>query len=79
MSEKEIIHHRGFGLGHVVMAALTGAAVGAVYGAVTSQRVGHKVEDAKETMARVPIALRQATAAARDAFHEALRKENGVA
>jgi hypothetical protein len=79
MREKEIIKYRGFGRGHVVMAALTGAAVVAIYGAVTRYRVGHKVEHAKEAMARVPTALRQATVAARDAFHEALRKENGVA
>jgi hypothetical protein len=76
MRQKEVIEYRGFGLGHVLIAALAGAAAGALFGAVKGHRIGRSAEGAKDTVARVPYALRQATEAAREAFNEALCKED---
>jgi gas vesicle protein len=63
---------------------LGGAAAGAlaVYltapraGADTRRRIRAVADDTRDTVERVPFALRKATEAAREAFNEALRDSN---
>ena len=65
----------------VLMAVLGGAAAGAVATYLTAPRSGvdnrrrlqAMADDTRETVHRVPDALRKATEAARDAFNETLR------
>jgi hypothetical protein len=76
--DEKIIEYRGFGLGHVFIAALAGAALGATLGPGARRRIGRVLDDAKDSMGRVPSALRQARVAAREAFHEALGEEAPV-
>jgi gas vesicle protein len=72
---------RGPGFTQMFLAMLGGAAVGAaaVYltaprsGAETRLRLQTAADDARGTVERVPLALRRATEAARDAFNETLR------
>jgi gas vesicle protein len=71
------------GFGQMLLAMLGGAAVGAaaVYltaprsGVETRQRLQSAADDARGTVERVPLALRKATLAARDAFNETLRTD----
>ena len=73
---------RGPGFGHFLVALLGGAAAGAavVYltaprsGAESRQRIQSAANGARDTAGRLPIALRKATEAARDAFEETLRE-----
>jgi gas vesicle protein len=76
------IEYAGFGLGHILLAALTGAAAGAAVaymtapasGADSRRRMREAVDGTRESVARVPLALRRATEAAREAFVEALEE-----
>jgi gas vesicle protein len=69
------------GLGRLFFAMLGGAAVGAAAayltaprtGAETRRRIQTAADDARGTAERVPLALRKATEAAREAFNETLR------
>jgi gas vesicle protein len=80
MREKQTIEYRGFGFGHVLLAALTGAAAGAAVAYFTApasgeesrRRIRDAVEGGKDSVAGMPLALRRATEAAREAFTEAL-------
>jgi gas vesicle protein len=82
MREKQTIEYRGFGFGHVLLAALTGAAAGAAVAYLTApasgeesrQRLRDAVDGGKDSVTRMPLALRRATEAARDAFTEALEE-----
>jgi len=70
------------GFGRFLMALLGGAAAGATVAYFTAPRSGpdnrqriHDVADtARETATRLPVALRRATEAARDAFNDTLRE-----
>ncbi|HET8734105.1 MAG TPA: YtxH domain-containing protein [Anaeromyxobacteraceae bacterium] len=72
----------GVGAGTVILAFLAGAAVGGVVallyapqsGSKTRQKILEMGDDARETMARVPTAMREAERAAVETFAEALRK-----
>jgi gas vesicle protein len=72
----------GVGAGTVILAFLAGAAVGGVMallyapqsGSKTRQKILEMGDDARETMARVPGAMREAERAAVETFAEALRK-----
>jgi gas vesicle protein len=72
------------GFTHLLIAVLGGAAAGAVAAYLTAPRSGVEsrrrlqaaAEDTRETVHRVPEALRKATEAARDAFNESLRASN---
>jgi gas vesicle protein len=74
---------RGPGLGHLFLALLGGAAAGAavVYltaprsGVETRRRIQAAAEETRDTVGRVPDALRKATLAAREAFNEALKED----
>jgi gas vesicle protein len=74
---------RGPGLGHLFIALLGGAAAGAAAAYLTAPRSGAEsrrriqamAEDTRDTVGRVPDALRKATAAARDAFNQALKDD----
>jgi gas vesicle protein len=69
------------GFGHLFRAMLGGAAAGAAAAYLTAPRPGIETrrriqavaDDARGTVDRVPLALRKATEAARDAFNETLR------
>jgi gas vesicle protein len=82
MREKQIIEYRGFGFGQILLAALTGAAAGAAVAYLTApasgedsrRRLREAVDGTKENAVRLPIALRRATEAAREAFTEALEE-----
>jgi gas vesicle protein len=82
MREKQIIEYRGFGFGQVLLAALTGAAAGAAVayftapasGEASRRRIRDAVDGTRENAARLPVALRRATEAAREAFTEALEE-----
>jgi gas vesicle protein len=73
---------RGPDLSHLLLALLGGAAAGAavVYltaprsGAESRRRIQSLAEDAQDTAVRLPVALRKATEAARDAFEASLRE-----
>ena len=75
---------RGPGFGSILVALLSGAAAGAavVYltaprsGAETRRRLQATADGARDTAARFPDALRNATVAAREAFEETLREAN---
>jgi gas vesicle protein len=83
-------HDEGSGrqsrFGQLFIAMLGGAAVGAVAAYLTAPRSGADsrrrlqdvADDTRETVHRVPIALRRATEAARDAFNEALKDDSDV-
>lgn len=70
------------GTSHFLMALLGGALAGATVAYFTAPRSGadnrrrvHDVADnARETAARLPVAVRRATEAARDAFNDTLRE-----
>jgi gas vesicle protein len=74
---------RGPGFGHLVIALLGGAAAGAAVayftaprsGAESRRRIQSLAEDTRDTVGRVPVALRKATEAAREAFNEALKED----
>jgi gas vesicle protein len=74
---------RGPGFGHLFIALLGGAAAGAAVayftaprsGAESRRRIQSLAEDTRDTVGRVPIALRKATEAAREAFNEALKED----
>jgi gas vesicle protein len=74
----------GFNFGQLLLALIGGAAAGAAAAYLTAPRPGDETrrrlqaaaDDTRDTVARVPLALRKATEAARDAFTEAL--SNGV-
>jgi gas vesicle protein len=82
MREKQTIEYRGFGFGHILLAAVTGAAAGAAVAYLTAPASGDEsrrrlraaVDDSKHGIASVPTALRRATEAARDAFNEAIEE-----
>jgi gas vesicle protein len=87
MRDKDaIIEYRGFGFGHVMAAMLAGAVAGAAAayltapasGADARRRILGAVDDTRESAARVPLALKKATEAARDAFTKTL-DEHGAA
>jgi gas vesicle protein len=69
------------GFSQLFFAMLGGAAVGAVAAYLTAPRSGVEsrrrlqavADDTRDTVQRVPVALRKATEAAREAFNEALR------
>jgi gas vesicle protein len=75
------------GFGQLFIAMLGGAAVGAAAAYLTAPRSGEEsrrrlqavADDTRDTVQRVPFALRKATEAARDAFNEALRDTNDQA
>jgi gas vesicle protein len=74
---------RGPGFGHLFIALLGGAAAGAAVayftaprsGAESRRRIQSLAEDTRDTVGRVPLALRKATEAAREAFNEALKED----
>jgi gas vesicle protein len=78
--ETPIVVRHGFGLSHVLLAALGGAAAGAVAAYLTAPRSGLEnrkqlrtlAHDTRETVGRVPGALHAASEAARNAFSETL-------
>ena len=80
MSSHDDGSRRQPGFGHLFIAVLGGAAAGAVAAYLTAPRSGAEsrrrlqavADDTRETVHRVPGALRKATEAARDAFNEAL-------
>ena len=82
MNGNENVRYRGFGFGHVLLAALTGAAAGAAAayltapasGADSLRKVREAVDETRENVARVPLALRRATEAAREAFSKTLEQ-----
>lgn len=84
MREKQIIEYRGFGLGQLLVAALTGAAAGATVAYLTTpargednrRRLRALMDNGKDDIAHLPLALKRATEAARDAFNEALDQQN---
>ena len=84
--EEEMVRYRGFGFGHVLLAALTGAAAGAATAYLTApasgtdsrRKVLEAVDETRDSVARVPLALRRATEAAREAFTKTL-EQNGHA
>jgi gas vesicle protein len=71
------------GFGHLFLAMLGGAAAGAAAAYLTAPRAGVETrrhlqavaDDARGTVERVPLALRKATEAAREAFNETLRAD----
>jgi gas vesicle protein len=73
----------GLGFGHLFLAMLGGAAAGAAAAYLTAPRTGLETrrriqavaDDARGTVERVPLALRKATEAARDAFNDTLRAD----
>jgi gas vesicle protein len=75
-----MIEYRGFAFGHLLAAMLAGAAAGAAAayftapasGADSRRRVRGAVDETRESVARVPVALKKATEAAREAFTKAL-------
>lgn len=78
--ENTIIEHRGFGLGHVLLALLGGAAAGAAVALLTAPRSGAEsrrrirelADDTQDSVTRLPAAVRKASIAAREAFNQAL-------
>ena len=72
----------GAGAGTVLFAFLAGAAVGGVVALLYAPQAGQKTrqkilelsDDARETMSRIPGAMREAEKAAVATFSEALRK-----
>jgi gas vesicle protein len=80
MREAARIEYRGFGLGHVLIAMLSGAAAGAAVayftaprsGAETRERIRFMSEEARDTATQLPQALRKASEAAKEAFTEAM-------
>lgn len=86
MSSPNETHRCQAGLGQLLVAMLGGAAAGAlaVYftaprsGAETRRRIQAVADDTRETVERVPAALRKATEAARDAFNEALHDSDDI-
>jgi gas vesicle protein len=83
MNANENGNGRQAGAGRLFLAMLGGAAVGAAAAYLTAPRAGAETrrrlqavaDDARGTVERVPLALRKATEAARDAFNEALRAD----
>ena len=81
MSSRDSAHRCQPSFTTLLMAVLGGAAAGAVATYLTAPRSGvdsrrrlqTAADDTRETVHRVPEALRKATEAARDAFNETLR------
>lgn len=81
MSSRDAGHRWQPGFAHLFIAVLGGVAAGVVAAYFTAPRAGVEsrrrlrmvADDTRETVHRVPDALRKATEAARDAFNEALR------
>jgi gas vesicle protein len=77
---------RRTGLSQLLFAFLGGAAAGAVTAYLTAPRSGAEsrgrlqaiADDTRDTANRVPLALRKATEAAREAFNAALKESNGA-
>jgi gas vesicle protein len=84
MKEQAETRHRGLHGGHVLLALLGGAAAGAAVAFLTAPRSGVEsrqrlrglAEEARDTVGRVPVAVKKATEAAREAFNEALDRAN---
>jgi gas vesicle protein len=84
MKEPRQIEYRGFSFGHVFIAALTGAAAGAIAayfnapaaGSESRRRMRAVVDETRDGVARVPEALKKATEAARVAFVETLAQNS---
>lgn len=80
MKDEPRIEYRGYGLGQMLMAMLSGAVAGAAVcyftaprsGAESRQQVRSMSNGARETVGHLPGALRKATEAAKEAFTEAL-------
>ena len=77
---------RRSGFSQIFFAFLGGAAAGAVAAYLTAPRSGAEsrrrlqavADDTRDTANRVPLALRKATEAARDAFNAALQDNHGA-
>jgi len=75
-----IIEYRGFAFRHLLAAMVAGAAAGAAAAYLTApasgadnlRRIRGAVDGTRDSVARVPVALKKATEAARDAFTKAL-------
>ena len=86
MSSQETQSRSQPGLVQLLVAMLGGATAGAVAvyltaprsGADSRRRLQAVADDTRDTVQRVPAALRKATEAARDAFNEALREADDV-
>jgi len=73
---------RASGFSHFLMALLGGAAAGATVayftaprsGADSRRRIQDVADEAREAATRLPIAVRRATEAAREAFNDSLRE-----
>jgi gas vesicle protein len=84
MNDHEAARPTGFGVGHLLLALMGGAAAGAAAVFLTAPRSGQETrrrlhsaaDETRDAVGRVPVALRKATEAARDAFNEALTEEN---
>jgi gas vesicle protein len=82
MKEPVVVETRGYGAGHVLLALLGGAMAGAAVAFLTAPRSGAEsrrklraiADDTRDTVARVPTAVRKATEAAREAFNDALEE-----
>ncbi|HTP53263.1 MAG TPA: YtxH domain-containing protein [Anaeromyxobacteraceae bacterium] len=72
----------GAGAGSVLLAFLTGAAIGGVVALLLAPRSGEETrrrifefgEDAKEKLGKVPVAVREAEKAAVSAFNDTMKK-----
>jgi hypothetical protein len=82
--KKPIENNRGVGTGHILLALLGGAAAGAAVAYFASPRSGpdnrRRVRDiagdTRETAGRLPLALKEASKAARAAFNGAMAAES---
>jgi gas vesicle protein len=80
MNDQNDPRKTGFNFGQVMLALLGGAAAGAAAVYLTAPRSGEETrrrlqgaaDGTRDTVQRVPEALRKATEAAREAFNEAL-------
>jgi gas vesicle protein len=80
MNDQNAPRKTGFNFGQMLLAMVGGAAAGAAAVYLTAPRSGEETRrrlqgaagDTRETVDRIPLALRKATEAAREAFNEAL-------
>jgi gas vesicle protein len=80
MNDQNDPRKTGFNFAQLALAMLGGAAAGAAAVYLTAPRSGEEsrrrlqgaADDTRQTVHRVPLALRKATEAAREAFNEAL-------
>jgi gas vesicle protein len=85
MTSQDAGRRNQLGFGHLLLAVLGGAAAGAAAAYLTAPRSGLEsrrrllavADETRDTVQRVPEALRKATEAARDAFNETLRASEG--